>query len=163
MRMLDDGRRLEALAAIGIDVYRLRPAGSADVASATAPALPERSTSAAGPARLVVAGAHGAGRDPGFARLLSQLLHALDVADAVIRRIETAADGSLAELPDAPAYLMIGTPAARACSAQLSIEQQNAATLVVIDGDPARLPRDAGGKRTLWQLLKPLARRLRTG
>lgn len=161
--MLAEDRRLEVLAAIGIDVYRLRQAGPADVVSVNAPALPERSTSAADPARLVVACGHGAGRDPGVARLLPQLLRALGIADAAIRRIETAADGSLAGLPGAPTYLMIGTPAARACSAQLSIEQQNAATMVVVDGDPVRLPRDAGGKRTLWQLLKPLARRLRAG
>ena len=78
-------------------------------------------------------------------------------------RIETAADGSLTALPEAPAYLMIGAAAARACSAHLSIERQNALMLVVIDDEPAMALRDAAAKRALWQQLKPLARRLRAG
>jgi DNA polymerase III psi subunit len=150
--MLDEASRLEVLAAIGIDVYRLR---AADVARATSPV--------AKAGQLVVACAHGAGRDPSLARLLPQLLRALGIDDAAVHRIKTAADGSLAALPQAPAYLMIGAATARACSAQLSIEQQNALTLVVIDDEPAAALRDAAAKRALWQQLKPLVRRLRAG
>jgi len=158
--MLDDGRRLEVLAALGVDVYRLRQAGPANVALAV-PAFAEQLTSAPATARLVVASAHGASREPRLARLLAQIQRALGVADAVVRRIETSADGSLAQLPDAPAYLMIGTATARAYSAHLSIERQNSATLAVIDFDAAGLAREAGARRALWQLLKPLVRRLR--
>jgi DNA polymerase III psi subunit len=158
--MLDEGSRLAVLAAIGIDVYRLRMADVLGDASRVA-ALAEHST-VAEPARLVVGCVNGAGRNPDLARLVPQLLRSVGVADAAVRRIETAADGSLAELPQAPAYLMIGAAAARACSAHLSIEQQNTLVLVVIDAEPASL-RDAAAKRTLWQQLKPLARQLRAG
>jgi DNA polymerase III psi subunit len=160
--MLDEGSRLAVLAAIGIDVYRLREACTQGETSGAAVALGGRSA-VAEPARLVVACIHGAGRNPSLARLLPQLLRSLGVADAAARRIETAVDGSLTALPEAPAYLMIGAAAARACSAHLSIERQNTLMLVVIDDEPAIVLRDAAAKRALWQQLKPLARRLRTG
>jgi len=159
--MLDEGSRLAVLAAIGIDVYRLRAADAQDDASRTA-VLAEH-PAVAEPARLVVGCVNGAGRNPSLARLLPQLLRSVGVADAAARRIETAADGSLNALPEAPAYLMIGAAAARACSAHLSIERQNALMLVVIDDEPAMALRDAAAKRALWQQLKPLARRLRAG
>ncbi len=160
--MLDEGSRLAVLAAIGIDVYRLRAADAqgetfhAAEPYAEVPAVAE-------PARLVVGCANGAGRNPSLARLLPQLLRSVGIADAAVRRIETAADGSLTALPEAPAYLMIGAAAARACSAHLSIEQQNTLALVVIDAEPTTALRDAGAKRALWQQLKPLARQLRAG
>jgi hypothetical protein len=159
--MLDEGSRLAVLAAIGIDVYRLRAADAQGDASRTA-ALAEH-PAVAEPARLVVGCVNGAGRNPSLARLLPQLLRSVGVADAAARRIETAADGSLTALPEAPAYLMIGAAAARACSARLSIERQNALMLVVIEDEPAMALRDAAAKRALWQQLKPLARRLRAG
>jgi hypothetical protein len=159
--MLDEGSRLAVLAAIGIDVYRLRAADAQGDASWTA-ALAEH-PAVAEPARLVVGCVNGAGRNPSLARLLPQLLRSVGVADSAARRIETAADGSLTALPEAPAYLMIGAAAARACSAHLSIERQNALMLVVIDDEPAMALRDAAAKRALWQQLKPLARRLRAG
>ena len=159
--MLDEGSRLAVLAAIGIDVYRLRAAETRDDASQAA-TLGEHSAVPEQPARLVVGYLNGAGRKPGLTRLLPQLLRSVGVTDAAVRRVETAADGSLGELPQAPAYLMIGAAAARACSAHLSIEQQNTLMLVVIDAEPVSLC-DAAAKRTLWQQLKPLARRLRAG
>ena len=161
--MLAENRRLEVLAAIGIDVYRLRATDAARQAVA-APAPPPAGTGQGAQAavRLVVACAQGAGREPAFMRLLPQLLRALGVTESTISHIETGADGSLAGLPEVSAYLMIGAAAARACSAQLSIEQQNAATIVV-GPEPAQSMRDAAGKRALWQQLKPLARRLRAG
>jgi DNA polymerase III psi subunit len=154
--MLDEGSRMAVLAAIGIDLYRLRTVDAKGEALAAQSAVGE-------PERLVVACAHGAGRDARLARLLPQLLRSLGVADAAVRRIETAADGSLGALPQAPAYLMIGDATARACAAQLPIEQQNALTLVVIGAEPAAALRDTAAKRALWQQLKPLARRLRAG
>jgi len=159
--MLDEGSRLAVLAAIGIDVYRLRVVDAQGDTSRTAalaghPAVAE-------PARLVVGCGNGAGRNPSLARLLPQLLRSVGVADAAVRRIETAPDGSLAALPEAPAYLMIGAAAARACSAHLSIERQNTLMLVVIDAETATALRDVAAKRALWQQLKPLARRLRAG
>ncbi len=160
--MLDEGRRLEVLCAMGIDVYRLRLADPSSLA-VSLPAVPEKSGNEPEPARLVVASAHGAGREPRYARWLSQILRALGIAEAAVCRIETTADGSLAQLPEAPAYLMIGTATARACSTHLSIERQNATTLAVIDFDAAGLQHDSAGKRALWQLLKPLVRRLREG
>jgi hypothetical protein len=160
--MLDEGSRLAVLAAIGIDVYRLRAADAQGETSRAAAALAGNSAITE-PARLVVASIHGAGRDPGLARLLPQLLRSVGVADAAVRRIETAADGSLTALPEAPAYLMIGAAAARACSAHLSIERQNTLMFVVIDAEAATALRDAAAKRALWQQLKPLARRLRAG
>jgi DNA polymerase III psi subunit len=159
--MLDEGSRLAVLAAIGIDVYRLRAADAQEDVSRAA-ALAEHSA-VAEPARLVVASIHGAGRNENLARLLPQLLRSVGVADAAVRRIETAPDGSLSALPEAPAYLMIGAAAARACSAHLSIERQNTLMLVVIDAEPAMALRDVAAKRALWQQLKPLARRLRAG
>jgi DNA polymerase III psi subunit len=159
--MLDESRRLEVLAALGIDVYRLRAADSVSTASAPPPQPQEHSACIDVPARLVVASAHGASREPQLARLLPQVLRALAVPDAAVRCIETAADGSVARLPEAPAYLMIGASTARACSAYLPIERQNEVALAVIDFAATGLPRDAGAKHALWQLLKPLVRRLR--
>jgi len=156
--MLDESRRLEVLTALGVDVYRLRGAGSA----ATAAGLPSpEPANSIEPARLVVASAHGASREPTLARLLPQILRALAVPDSAVRRVETGADGSLAQLPDATAYLMLGTATARACCAHLSIERQNAVTLAVIDGDGGAASASAGARRALWQQLKPLVRRLR--
>ena len=71
--MLDDGRRLEVLAAIGIDVYRLRaPAvAAAPVHSASQPA-DSPSDTVAGP-RLAIACSAAARREPGFARASAHL------------------------------------------------------------------------------------------
>lgn len=145
--MLDDGRRLEVLAALGIDVYRLRAHGT------PAPA-------ASGTIRLVVACAGGARRDGRIAQRLDRAVRALGVGDADVAWTEGATDGSVAGLPQADAYLMCGASVARACSASLPLDRQKSATIAV-SADPSEWARDAASRRALWQALKPLARRLR--
>jgi hypothetical protein len=153
--MLDLDRRLDVLAAIGIDVYRLRKEDAAQT-------MPAHSADTAQSPRLVIAHARGARRDPGLVRLLPQVLCALAVTDGAVGWFEAAADGAIGDLPEVPAYLMFGAAVARACSAGMSIERQNAATIVVCDESPEMI-RGALAKRALWQSLKPLARRLRVG
>ena len=159
--MLDDGRRLEVLAAIGIDVYRLRaPAvAAAPVHSASQPA-DSPSDTVAGP-RLAIACSAAARREPGFARASAHLVRALGVPESAVCWVETAGAAS-APLPDVPAYLMIGPTAARACSAHLSLEQQNTATIAV-SAEGTEMFRDAVARRATWQALKPLLRQLRAG
>ena len=159
--MLDDGRRLEVLAAIGIDVYRLR---ATDVgAPQPVVELPrvEEAALPAGRPRLVIACPGVVRRDARFARVSAQIVRALGVSASAVRWIETTADDS-APLPDVPAYLMIGPTAARACSAHLSLEQQNTATIAV-SAEGTEMFRDAVARRATWQALKPLLRRLRAG
>ena len=70
------------------------------------------------------------------------------------------ADGDLPTLPDVRCYLFIGTAAARAGAAQLSLTQQNQATIAVC-AEPKELLAGPSARRVLWQAIKPLARRLR--
>ena len=144
--MRDDARQLEVLAAIGIDVYRLRspPAMSA---AAQAPAL-------------VVACAKGDRSRADSARRLTQILRALGASDADTAWVEAAPGAPLPAVPDAPAYLMIGSEVARACSAQLPLQRQDDATIVIL-ADIGDIGRGVTARRALWQALKPLARRLR--
>ena len=152
--MLDDGRRLEILAAIGVDVYRLR-------AAARDAATPAPSGAAAAPAaRIAIVCARAARAGSSGKSPLTPILRALGVDAAAANWIETTGDGGAGTLPDLPAYLMIGAAAARAASQQLTLTQQQQATIVVTPEADA-LPRDAAAKRALWQALKPLARRLR--
>ena len=157
--MLDDGRRLELLAAIGIDVYRLRrPVGEAAPAGDPVAAPADRSAGDSG--RLAIVCQRDV-RVAGRSKLpIAALLRALRVGADAVTWVETSTDGSVSALPDLPAYLMIGAAAARAASAQLKLTQQQRATIVVTDEAPTLL-RDAAAKRALWQALKPLARRLR--
>lgn len=147
--MRDDARRLELLAAIGIDVYRLRERGAGEHE-------PEGITV---DARLVVACLRSVRRDARSAHRLAQVVRALGVASGAVRWIEADARAAAMDLPDVPAYLMIGADAARTCSAQLSLEQQAAAAIAVMP-ETGMLPGDAAARRALWQVLKPLARRL---
>ena len=162
--MLDEGRRLQVLAAMGVDVYQLR--GVRDAASGTAPALtPGVGESAgagvAGMAVAVVAVcAHGARADLRLARLFAQLPRSLGVGAAQLAWFEMSADGSLSTLPDVRCYLFIGSAIARAGAAQLSLTQQNQATIAVC-AEPQDLLAGAPARRVLWQVIKPLARRLR--
>jgi DNA polymerase III psi subunit len=150
--MLDDGRRLELLAALGIDVYRLR---RNDAAPAPAPAA-----TASAAVRLVVACSGAARRDARIAHRLGQALRAVAVDASEVAWVDAGVGGAVAELPAAQAYLMCGAAIARACSALLPIDRQQAATIAV-SADPADWARDPSARRTLWQALKPLARRLR--
>ena len=157
--MFDDDRRLELLAAIGIDVYRLRPSAAAPRRGAVrdGAAAPMPAAASAAPSVAICcdeAARTEAWRAPRFA----QLVRALGVDPAAVAWVDASTDGAL---PDVPCYLMIGAAAARACSAQLSLEQQRVATIAV-SADADRLFGDAPSRRALWQVLKPLARRLRS-
>jgi hypothetical protein len=162
--VLDDGRRLELLAAIGIEVYRLRAAPDAGARAplqSVSPQPGELLPAAEGSPRLVIACPDTVRRAPGFARATAHLVRALGVQESIVRWIDTA-PGGVSALPDVPAYLMIGPAAARACSAHLSIEQQNSATIAV-SAEAADLFSNAAARRATWQALKPLVRRLRSG
>lgn len=161
--MLDEGRRLQVLAAIGVDVYRLRGARDAAVAAASAleapPVTIAGSADAAGVGVVAVC-ARGARAEPRLSRLFGQLPGALGIAASRLTWIEMSADGTLTGLPAAPAYLLVGSSAARAGAAHLSLTQQHEATIAVC-AEPHELLADAQARRVLWQILKPLARRLR--
>jgi apolipoprotein N-acyltransferase len=163
--MLDESRRLQVLAAMGVDVYHLR--GVADGASTAAPAstaLPATSRHAAvdvASVGVVVVCPRGARADPRLARLFAQLPFVLGIGAARLTWVEMSADGALDALPVAPGYLLVGSSAARACAARLSLTRQNQATIAVC-AEPQELLAGAQARRVLWQVLKPLARRLRT-
>jgi len=155
--MGNDARQLAILAAIGIDVYRLRARDAAiPVRPAAATAAPEPADGA--DIRLVIAAEAGLRREPRAARRIAQRARAIGAADAQTRSIDVA-DGAAVALPDAPAYLLIGA-AARACGSQMPIARQQAAAIAVID----ELAIATGAaRRVAWQTLKPLARRVRAG
>jgi len=155
--MLDDGRRLEILAAIGVDVYRLRAAVPA--ASAQDVATPAIGTASSNVSRIAVVCARGV-RDAGNGTSpLRPILRALGVDEAAAHWVEISGDRPPGALPDLPAYLMIGATAAHAASQQLTLTRQQHVTIVITPEADA-MPRDAAAKRALWQALKPLARRL---
>ena len=160
--MLDDDSRLEILAAIGVDVYRLRAVtgiGTNEPAAAKQGTAGRHENAAP---RLAIACDNGVRLDPRCVRLFAQIARALDVADSSIAWIDITADRELTALPDVPAWLMIGAAAARNCSAHLSLAQQGAVTIAVA-AEPSDLGRGAAARRALWQALKPIARRLRSG
>ena len=162
--MLDEGRRLQVLAAMGVDVYQLRRAHDAapDTAPALAPGVRESAgAGVVGAAVAVVAVcAHGARADLRLARLFAQLPRSLGIVAARLAWIEMSADGALPSLPDVRCYLFIGSAIARAGAAQLSLTQQNQATIAVC-AEPQELLAGPSASRVLWQVIKPLARRLR--
>jgi hypothetical protein len=162
--MLDEGRRLQVLAAMGVDVYQLRAAHDAapDIAPAPAPGVRESAgVGVVGAAVAVVAVCeNGARADLRLARLFAQLPRSLGIDAARLAWIEMPADGALPTLPDVRCYLFIGPPIARAGAAQLSLTQQNQATIVVC-AEPKELLAGPPARRVLWQAIKPLARRLR--
>jgi len=149
--MRDEARRFEILAALGIDVYVLRaappPAALPAMAVAGEPASP----------RLVVACAPAARIE--LQPRCTQLVRALGLAQDDVAFLSAGA-AVAPPVPEAPAYLMLGAEAARACSAQLPLGRQQSAAIAVVDDSAARA-RDGAGKRALWSALKPLARRLR--
>jgi len=163
--MLDEGRRLQVLAAMGVDVYQLR--GVRDAASDTAPALAAgvgESVGAvavgAGSVNVVAVCARGARADLKLARLFAQLPRSLGIGAARLAWVEISAGGTLPTLPDAHCYLFVGAAIARAGASQLSLTQQNEATIAV-SAEPQELLAGPPGRRALWQVIKPLARRLR--
>jgi len=135
--MLAEATRLSVLQAMGIEVYHLR-----------AVAAPVHMR--AHDAKIVVVGAAAV---PG--RLRMQLPGALGVAAERVHWYEV--DASVPD--DAAGYVVIGTEAARALGVQLSTMQQNTA-IIAATAEPAALLHDGAAKRALWQVLKPVARRL---
>ncbi|HSE11914.1 MAG TPA: hypothetical protein VLB69_04680 [Rudaea sp.] len=158
--MLDEGRRLQVLAAMGVDVYRPRGAREAAVAAATLAKAPAAAIADSAGVGVVAVSARGVRAEPRLARLFEQLPRALGIAASRLTWIEMSADGTLAALPAAPGYLLVGSSAARAGAAHLSLTQQHAATIAVC-AEPHELLAGAQARRVLWQMLKPLARRLR--
>ncbi len=156
--MLDEGRRLQVLAAMGVDVYQLR--GVREAASATVPAEGRDESDGAAAANVVAVCARGVRADLRLARLFAQVARALGIGAARLSWIEMAADGTLSALPDVPCYLFVGSATARAGAALLSLTQQNQATIAVC-AEPQELLAGASTRRALWQAIKPLARRLR--
>lgn len=161
--MLDESRRLQVLAAIGIDVYHLRSVRESASAAARVPAMfpaTVREGVDAFGVGVVAVCARGVRAEPRLARLFAQLPRALGIAVSRLTWIEASADGSLPALPDVPCYLFVGSSIARAGAAQLSLTQQNEATIAV-SAEASELPAGAPARRALWQVLKPMARRLR--
>ena len=163
--MLDEGQRLQVLAAMGVDVYQLRGPSGAASAAGVAPTAGGRESDGAnaiGAVSVDVAAVcvRGVRAELRIARLFANLPRALGVGAAQLTWIEMAADGTLPALPDVPCYLFAGSVVARACAAQLSLTQQNQAAIAVC-AEPHELLAGAPARRALWQAIKPLARRLR--
>jgi len=163
--MLDEGRRLQVLAAMGVDVYQLR--GVRDAASALAPPVSaevqesvDGAVAGAGSVSVVAVCARGVRAELQLARLFASIPRALGVEASRLTWIEMEADGTLPALADVPCYLFVGSATARACAAQLSLTQQNEATIAV-SAEPQDLLAGPPARRALWQTIKPLARRLR--
>jgi len=139
--MLAEAQRLPMLRAMGIDVYRLRA-----VVAQAAVAEP-----VAGAAKVAVCMP-----DVLPARFRTQLPRALGIAEDRLQWFDIGVP-----VPgDATAYVVIGTEAARALGVQLSTMQQNTA-IIAATAEPAALLQGGAAKRALWQVLKPVARRLR--
>lgn len=163
--MLDESRRLEILGALGIEVYVLRArAAAAGVEPGVPSAAPAvGATPVAGlaqpgpsPSRLVVACTSESRR--ALQARCDQIARAVGLAPAQMVLVVPDSPAASA-LPETPAYLMLGSEAARACSAQLPLERQKSTAIAVVDDATARA-RDGATKRALWLALKPLARRL---
>jgi len=151
-----DARRASMLAAMGVEVYRLRsqpaqPAVPADIGG----------TAAANDAtRLLIVCARGQRRDTRLMRLYAQLPRALCTDATAIAWAEADVTGAISPPPEVPAYLVLGSAMARALGAHLSTAQQQA-SVIAVTADATQLPGNAVGKRALWQVLKPIARALR--
>jgi hypothetical protein len=162
--MLDEGRRLQVLAAMGVDVYQLRAVRDAvsDTAPAPAPEFGESIGAGVvgGAVAVVAVCAHAVRANLRLARLFAQLPRTLGIAAARLAWVEMSAVGTLPTLPEVRCYLFIGSAVARASAAQLSLTQQNQATIAVC-AEPQELLAGPPARRALWQVIKPLARRLR--
>jgi hypothetical protein len=159
--MLADAQRLDMLAAMGVDVYRLRGTSAASAHEVAVGATRHESIGhEVADAQVVVVCARDQRHAATHARLLAALPRALGVAPSALGWLEAGADGSLGAPPPASAYIVLGTSLIRSLGAQLSTKQQSATTIAVC-ADPGGLIRDGAAKRQLWQALKPVARRLR--
>ncbi|MEP6940233.1 MAG: hypothetical protein ABI846_10745 [Rudaea sp.] len=171
--MAEPGRS-QVLAAMGIEVLRLRgsgerslptdragtPAAAATDLSAPAISTTDASAPHAAAPRVLIVCAQGHRADARTARMVAQLPRALGTSAASIVWCEADARGDVTAPPHVPAYLVLGNAMAHALGAQLPTTQQRAAVIAVI-GEPDALPADGSGKRGLWQALKPIARALR--
>jgi hypothetical protein len=159
--MLAEAQRLQALSAMGIDVYLLRTRGARvpAVGETLQAEAPDAEANTLPPA-LVVACAHGVDADT--PRLRAALPLALGISAARIVWIEPDGSGALASPPSAPAYLALGADLARALGEQLSTMQQMSAVIAVADAPRACLGSSLA-RRALWQALKPIARQLMRG
>ena len=161
-----DARRLAMLEAMGVEVLALRTLSDAHahenaravdvVAAETAPASKSASVDSA---VVCMVCRHGVRKDARLARLFVQIARALALAPAAIDWLEADTAGTLPAPREVAAYLVLGAAIAPAMGAQLSTAQQNAA-VIAVSADIADLPGGAAGKRALWQVLKPIARRL---
>ena len=140
--MLAETQRLALLRAMGIDVFRLRAADP----PAAVPAAAAQATNVA-----VICG-----RDAVPARFKTQLPRALGIAQERLLWLDPGAAVPAA----AAAYVVVGTEAARALGVQLSTMQQNTC-VIAATAEAAELLHGAAAKRALWQVLKPVARRVR--
>jgi hypothetical protein len=157
-----DSERLRLLQAMGVDVYvaRSRDVIANERAPQAAAAAEAAMDSVATRVHLVAVCARGVRDQPRLAALLGQLPRTLGISAASIHWLEADAQGALASPLEAPAYLVFGAPMARALGVQLSTMQQNS-SVIAVTAEPAQLPGTALDKRALWQVLKPLAQRLR--
>jgi hypothetical protein len=147
-------QRQQFLQAMGVTLYRRRGAIAAatpatmDMAVSTEPAFPADATTPA----LVMVGRREDRLHAGI------VLRALAVQETSVHWIDATADKLSALPPDAAVFLAIGEAMARPLGAELSTELQQRACIGVTTA-PAQW-RSASGKRALWQVLKPLRRRL---
>lgn len=160
-----DAEHLHLLNAMGVDVYvsrsRLTDAvGSAADASTSRVNALTAADQAMTAIQLVAVCARGARAQACLSPLLGQLPQILGVAPTAIHWLEADAQGTLVAAPSAPAYLVFGAAMARALGVQLSTMQQNS-SVIAVTAEPEQLPGSAMQKRALWQVLKPLAQRLR--
>lgn len=154
-----DARRAGILAAMGVEVYRLR---AHDVPASPALQPIEAQAAANDAPRVLLVCTQGDRRDSRLARLYAQLPRALAVEASAIGWCEADASGELAAPPPAPAYLVFGSPMARSLGTHLSTLQQRESVIAVTE-ESAQLPGGAAGKRALWQVLKPIAHALHGG
>ncbi|MFC5740194.1 hypothetical protein [Dyella tabacisoli] len=99
-----------------------------------------------------------AGGSPRSLDLLGRALCAYGPSLARAARIEVA-EGRLATVPEARAYLVFGQSQAHALGRELSAEVLNRAHIVLAD-EPAEVLTTAAGKRRLWSALRSLRRAL---
>jgi len=165
-----DARRLAMLEAMGIDVLALRARAGVPALTPSADAMPDREGTDSGAdeplatdtrqqPHLCIVCAHAVRRDARFAKFFAQIARSLALGPTALGWLEADAAGALPAPPAAAAYLVLGSALAPAFGAQLSTAQQNAA-VIAVSADAADLPGGAAGKRALWQVLKPIARRL---
>ncbi len=164
-----DARRLAMLEAMGVEVLALRTRADARAresahapSGTTTPAITRAHEAASvDNAGLCIVCEHGVRGELRLARLFAQIARALALRAEAIDWLEADASGALSAPPAASAYLVLGAAIAPALGAQLSTAEQNAAAIAV-SADVATLPGGASGKRALWQVLKPIAKRLKS-